>query len=77
MWYHYLSLLVGLYLVGSAIYSMATVSGSIYSRWISNGIYAVIGVAIVMWSWSGINAPPPSYFPTTTTGMMGGRRRRH
>ena len=73
MWYHYLSLLVGLYLVGSAIYSMVMVSGTLYSRWISNGIYAAIGVAIVMWSWSGITAPPPGSIPGIT--MAGGRRR--
>ena len=72
MWYHYLSLLVGLYLVGSAIYSMVAISGSMYSRWISNGLYIVIGGAIVWWSWSGINTPT-YYVPPP---MMGGRRRR-
>lgn len=75
MWYHYLTLLVGLYLVGSAIYSMVAVPGTLYSRWISNGLYIVIGGAIAWWSWSAISAPVvPSYMPTTT-GMMGGRRR--
>lgn len=74
MWYHYLTLLVGLYLVGSAIYSMVMVPGTMYSRWISNAIYAVIGGVIVWWSWSGINTPAvPAY--VSTPGMMGGRRR--
>jgi hypothetical protein len=75
MWYHYLTLLVGLYLAGSAIYSMIMVPGTLYSRWISNSVYILIGGAIAWWSWSGITAPPPSYFPTPT-GMMGGRYRR-
>jgi hypothetical protein len=71
MWYHYISLVVGLYLTGSAIYSMVMVPGTMYSRWISNGIYAVIGVAIAWWSWAGITAPPPMMLP-----MAGGRRSR-
>ncbi len=71
MWYHYLSLLVGLYLIGSAVYSMVMVSGTLYSRWISNGIYAAIGVGITMWSWSGITAPPPGSIPAI---IQGGRR---
>ncbi len=72
MWYHYLTLLVGLYLVGSAIYSMVSVPGTLYSRWISNGLYVLIGGAIVWWSWSGITTPV-YYAPPTT--MLGGRRR--
>ena len=71
MWYHYLILLVGLYLLGSSMYSMAMVRGTLYNRWISNGIYAAIGVAIAMWSWGKINAPPPGIYDTV---MSGGRR---
>ena len=74
MWYHYLALLVGLYMIGSAVYSMVMVSGTLYSRWVSNGIYTAIGVAIAMWSWSGITAPSPI---AQASAMMGGRRRWH
>jgi hypothetical protein len=74
MWYHYLTLIVGLYLVGSAIYSMVSVPGTLYSRWISNAVYILIGGAIAWWSWSGISAPTVTMY-APDTGMMGGRRR--
>lgn len=66
MWYHYLAILVGLYMVGSAIYTMITSRGTV--SYVFNGIYIVIGGFITWWAYSAITAPPPLI-------MMGGRRR--
>jgi len=67
MWYHYLVLLIALYLVGSSIYNIV-MSGN-RSGWIVNGISTAIGGGLVFWAWSGITAPvmPPP--------LLGGRRR--
>jgi hypothetical protein len=72
MWYHYIALLIAAYLIASSIYSMIMGSGTIYTRWVFNALYAAIGVGIGMWAWSGITAPT---YPTLP--MMGGRRRRY
>lgn len=66
MWYHYVALLIAVYLVGSAIYTLIMGPKTMGSLAI-NGIYVVIGVFIVSWSYAGITAPPPS--------MFAGRRR--
>ena len=71
MWYHYLGVLVALYMVGSAIYSMVRGEGYVF-----NAIYIVIGIAIGMWAYNGITAPPPSLFSSPTSIVGGFRRRR-
>lgn len=67
MWYHYVVLIVALYLVGSSIYNIV-LSGNT-SGWVVNGISAAIGGGMAVWASSGIMAPvvPPPLF--------GGRRR--
>ena len=67
MWYHYLVLLVALYLVGSSIYNLVMAGNQ--SGWIVNGISAAIGGGLAFYAWNGINTPvvPPP--------MFGGRRR--
>lgn len=73
MWYHYLALLVAIYLVASSVYSMIMGYGTIYTRWVFNGLYIAIGIAVGMWAWSGITAVPTPIMQATT--MMGGRRK--
>ena len=65
MWYHYLVMIVALYLIGSSIYNIV-MSGN-RSGWIINGISAAIGGALAFWSYTGIMTPviPP---------LFGGRR---
>jgi len=67
MWYHYLVLLVALYLVGSSIYNIVMAGNQ--SGWIVNGVTTAIGGGLAFWAWSGITAPviPPP--------LLGGRRR--
>lgn len=67
MWYHYILLLIGLYLVGSSIYNLAMAGNR--SGWIVNGISTAIGFGLAYWAWTAINAPVAPY------GMAGGRRR--
>jgi len=71
MWYHYLGLLAGLYLVAVSIYHMVT-NRSIMG-YITNAVYILIGLGVAWWAYSGITAPPPSIFSPNT--MTGGRRR--
>jgi hypothetical protein len=70
MWYHYLILLVGLYLVGSAVYSMVMTRGPWFSRYVFNGLYIAIGIAITNWAWA--NRNPPSAIAQLM--QQGGRR---
>jgi hypothetical protein len=69
MWYHYLGVLIGLYLVGSSIYNIV-MSGN-RSGWIVNGISTAIGGGLLWWASSGIMTPV--YVPPP---MLGGRRYR-
>ena len=71
MWYHYLGLLAGLYLVAVSIYHMVT-NRSIMG-YITNAVYILIGLGVAWWAYSGITAPPPSIF--SSSPMTGGRRR--
>jgi hypothetical protein len=68
MWYHYIGVLIGLYLVGSSIYNIV-MSGN-RSGWIINGVSTAIGGGLLWWASSGIMTPvvPPS--------IIGGRRYR-
>lgn len=70
MWYHYLAILVALYMVGSAAYDMFMGYGPWYTRFVFNGIYIAVGLAIGSWAISGISAPSPM---AQAAVMMGGR----
>jgi len=67
MWYHYLVMLLALYLIGSSLYNIVMAGNQ--AGWIVNGITAAIGGGLAFWAWTGITAPvvPPS--------ILGGRRR--
>ena len=74
MWYHYLTLLVGIYMVANGIYKTVVYGNHGVYDWTVFGINMLIGLGILWWSWSGISTPVvPAYVPAT--GMMGGRRR--
>lgn len=77
MWYHYLLLLAGAYLLATAIYTIVTGPKSVISLSM-NGVQAAIGAGITYYGWSGIWTPPAtSILPgvPTPTAMMGGLRR--
>jgi hypothetical protein len=67
MWYHYLVLLIALYLIGSSIYNIVMAGNQ--AGWVVNGISTAIGGGMAFWAWNSINAPvvPPP--------IIGGRRR--
>jgi hypothetical protein len=65
MWYHYLLLLVALYLVGTSLYNVVMAGNQ--AGWVINGISAAIGGGLLVWAWGGIMAPPAT--------VLGGRRR--
>jgi hypothetical protein len=67
MWYHYLVMLLALYLIGSSLYNIVMAGNQ--AGWIVNGITAAIGGGLAFWAWTGITAPvvPPP--------ILGGRRR--
>lgn len=67
MWYHYLVMLLALYLIGSSLYNIVMAGNQ--AGWIVNGITAAIGGGLALWAWTGITAPvvPPP--------ILGGRRR--
>lgn len=73
MWYHYLGLLAGLYLVAVSIYHMVTYRTIM--GYVTNSIYILIGLGIAWWAYSGISAPPPSIF--SSSPMTAGRRGRY
>ena len=56
-------------MVASAAYDMFMGYGSWYTRFVFNGIYIAIGLAIGSWAWSGISAPSPM---AQAAVMMGG-----
>jgi hypothetical protein len=77
MWYHYIVLVIALYLVGSSIYNIV-MSGN-QAGWIVNGITTAIGGGLALFAWNGINAPAPMLSaPLLSSGtpMFGGRRHR-
>jgi hypothetical protein len=76
MWYHYLLILAGLYLVGSAIFSI--ISNRSMTNLIMSGVQGVIGAAIAYYGYSSAMAPPPGMFQSvapTMNAMMGGMRK--
>lgn len=77
MWYHYLLLLAGLYLVGSAIYSIVTGPRSVTGMAMS-AVQIAIGGGIAYYGYSGIMTPvTPTFLPGVPTpgAMMGGVRK--
>lgn len=78
MWYHWLLVLAGLYLVGSAIFSI--ISNRSMQNIIMSTVQIVIGGAIGYYGYSNAMAPvtpsivPPAVTSTVNT-MMGGMRR--
>ena len=77
MWYHYLLLLAGLYLVGSAIYSIVTGPRSVTGMAMS-AVQIAIGGGIAYYGYSGIMTPAvPTLLPGVPTpgAMMGGVRK--
>jgi len=58
MWYHYLFILAGLYLVGSAVYSI--ISNRSMTNLILSGIQIVVGGGIAYYGYSGVTAPEPT-----------------
>lgn len=77
MWYHWLLLLAGLYLVGSAIYSIVTGPRSVTAI-AMNAAQIAIGGGIAYYGYSGAMTPvTPPLLPgvPTPTAMMGGLRK--
>ena len=66
MWYHYIGLLVGAYVLATSLYSLIMKPRTVLSIAFSAG-YIVAGLMLLMWGYNGISAPPPS--------ILGGRRR--
>jgi hypothetical protein len=76
MWYHYLLLLIGAYIVLIGIYDLVTNKQAFNSvGWTVWGVTRLVGLVLLYIGWSGISAPAPAY--VSTPGMMGGRRRRY
>jgi hypothetical protein len=77
MWYHYLLLAAGLYLVGSAIYSLVVGPRTITSMAMS-AVQIAIGGGIAYYGYTGIMTPTtPMMLPSVPTpgAMMGGIRK--
>lgn len=67
MWYHYLVMIIGLYLLTTSLYNIAMAGNR--AGWIVNGISCAIGGGLMYYAYVGITAPVP-LLPTA-----GGRRR--
>lgn len=66
MWYHYLAMAIGAYLVGMGLWYLFTNKTRFNGLgWVMWSIPRLIGLALLWWGYSGISAPP----------MMGGKRR--
>lgn len=77
MWYHYLLLVAGLYLVGSAIYSVVVGPRGL-TNLIMDAVQIAIGLGVAYYGYTGIMTPvTPSLLPgvPTPTAMMGGLRK--
>lgn len=76
MWYHYLFIVAGLYMVGSAIYNIMTGSRSMTSL-MMNGVEVAMGAAIGYYGYSGVTAPAPMLsLPPAVSTMVGGAIRK-
>lgn len=77
MWYHWILLLAGLYLVGSAIYSLVTGPRTVTGMAMS-AVQLAIGGGIAYYGYTNAMTPTvPSILPgvPTPTAMMGGLRK--
>lgn len=77
MWYHWLLVVAGLYLVGSAIYSVVTGSRTV-TNLIMDAVQIAIGGGIAYYGYTNAMTPAaPSLLPgvPTPTAMMGGLRK--
>lgn len=78
MWYHYILIVAGLYLVGSAIYTLVTGARGTVS-YVLNGLQIAIGLGVGYYGYSGVTAPAPTMLPAAVAPavntMMGGMRR--
>lgn len=77
MWYHYLLLVAGVYLVGSAVYSLVTGTRTITSMAMS-AVQIAIGGGIAYYGYTGIMTPAtPTLLPQVPTpgAMLGGVRK--
>ena len=71
MWYHYIFLAIGAYLVIAGIYELVTNKYSFNAvGWTFWSLGRLLGLGLLYMGWSGLSAPavPPA--------VMGGRRRR-
>jgi uncharacterized membrane protein len=68
MWWHYLVMIVGLYLLATSLYNIAMAGNR--AGWIVNGISSAIGGAMIYYAYVGITTPAP-LLPTA----LGGRRK--
>ena len=77
MWYHYVLVALGLYVVLSGIYDLVTNKQAFNAvGWTMWSITRVVGLVILYIGWSGLSAPAvPAYAPTT--GMIGSGKRRY
>ena len=64
MWYHYIILVIGLYLVGTSLYNIVMAGNR--AGWVINGISAAIGGGFLVWASGGLTAAPAA--------VLGGRR---
>jgi len=70
MWWHYLVMIIGLYLLATSLYNIAMAGNQ--AGWIVNGISSAIGGAMIYYAYVGITAPAPLALPPA----VGGRRRK-
>lgn len=74
MWYHYLLLLIGAYIVLIGLYDLVTNKYSFNAMgWTIWGVTRVVGLVLIYIGWSGLSTP--AYYVPPSTTMMGGRRR--
>jgi len=78
MWYHWLLVVAGLYLVGSAIYSI--IANRSMTNVIMSGVQIAVGAAIGWYGYTSAMTPTvPSFIPapvaSAASTMMGGMRR--
>jgi hypothetical protein len=79
MWYHWILVVVGVYLVGSAIYSVVTGTRTVTSL-AMNGVQMAIGAGLGYYGYSSAMTPAvPSFVPQAmapaVSTMMGGMRK--
>jgi len=74
MWYHWLLLLAGFYIVGIAIYSIVKGSRSVTDI-VMSAVQIAIGGGVAYYGYTGITAAPPTVTSAIPPVMMGGLRK--